>query len=237
MDAPVGSAVSEALARTSTNFFEASLPDPAPILPSIPTPQKNRVPSPQPELASTVDSGSDGEGESQDESETEEDRAFINDGKVDKVEYDAAAINNGNILHEKRRRKAATRWEHPDTDLVMKQYMKRKGITSDDLEALEEDYESGGSTTDDTETTEDENFESDGLPDEGESEFDSDFNASGSDSEGGEEEEYCSTSTNSDSACSDEESPAPTRVPQEVLDGPEVVVVEQGPPAKKRRSN
>jgi hypothetical protein len=80
--------------------------------------------------------------ESEDEEETEEDRAFINDGRVEKTEVDVAAVDVSNIItstdggRPRRNRKEPTRWEHPDAAQVMKKFCDKWNVTDKDLEAI-----------------------------------------------------------------------------------------------------
>lgn len=230
MDVAVENAVADAIAQSSTTVFDASLPDVIPELPSKPAaPQNIEAPPVQARPPPvTIDSCDEDEDQSADEEETEEDRAFINDSAVDKAENDVAAIDESNIITGRRRRQAPTRWEHPDTGLVMRQYMKRKGITSEDLEELEEEESEEGENSDLTETTEDETFESDVEEvDEGDSEFDSDFT---------DDDEELACSTDEELEALPVAPPALSQpIAAEVLDGPEEVVV--APPVKKRRTN
>ena len=109
---------------------------------------------------------------SEEEEPTAEDLAFINDGKADVAEVDAASVDQANIITGKRRRKAPTRWQHPDTEAVMRQYMKRKGITVEDLDALNDD---DGAPAEDEEASSDFSEELNESDVEGESEYNSEF--------------------------------------------------------------
>ena len=78
-----------------------------------------------------------------DEEETEEDRAFINDGKVEKLEVDSAAIDLKNIIQSdenggrpKRQRKMPTRWEHPDAATVMQKFCDKWNVTEEDIKEI-----------------------------------------------------------------------------------------------------
>ena len=88
------------------------------------------------------DEDEDEEIESEDEEETEEDRAFINDGRVEKTEMDVAAVDVSNIItstdggRPRRNRKEPARWEHPDAAQVMKKFCDKWNVTDKDLEAI-----------------------------------------------------------------------------------------------------
>ena len=84
----------------------------------------------------------DEEDDDDDEEETEEDRAFINDGRVEKLEVDVAAIDTSNIIvsadggRPRRNRREPTRWEHPDAAQVMEKFCKKWNVTDEDLEDI-----------------------------------------------------------------------------------------------------
>jgi hypothetical protein len=84
----------------------------------------------------------DDEEDEEDEEETEEDRAFINDGRVEKLEVDVAAIDASNIIvsadggRPRRNRREPTRWEHPDAAQVMEKFCKKWNVTDEDLEDI-----------------------------------------------------------------------------------------------------
>jgi hypothetical protein len=123
--------------------------------------------------------------ESEDE-ETEEDRAFINDGRVDKAEQDTAAVDPKNIIESegrpKRQRKAPQRWEHPDAAVVMQKFCDKWQVTEEDIEEIfnepdevdvaddDDSFHSGDDEDDDAED-DDANDESPVVVDEDEEEF------------------------------------------------------------------
>lgn len=83
------------------------------------------------------------ESESEDDEETEEDRAFINDGRLEKAELDTAGIDAKNIIPDdgsggrpKRQRKAPVRWEHPDADTVMRKFCDKWKVTEQDIDEI-----------------------------------------------------------------------------------------------------
>ena len=120
MDAAVANAVESALERGET-------------LPCKPAPKKT-----EPDTVYDSDECEE-EPMSEDDEPTAEDLAFINDGRVEESDFDTASLSTSNIITSKRTRRPPQRWEHPDTQTVMAQYMKRKGISEEDLQELEED--------------------------------------------------------------------------------------------------
>jgi hypothetical protein len=177
---------------------------------------------------------------SEDEEPTEEDLRFINDGKAELAEEDTAGVDTSNIITGKRTRRAPTRWEHPDSDLVMRQYMKRSGITEEDLEIIEASDEEEGEPDDEDdpdeildaegETTSDYSAETEGGS-EGGSEDGSDF-------ESELESDLDETDEEVDDAVPAAVAPVQANAaqvtPQALADPQEDVVVAR--PAKKRRA-
>lgn len=234
MDTSVESAVADALLKTNASAFDATL-KPAPVADASLNQAEPEV-VPEVDLV-TVESDSDSEQESEEDEETEEDRAFINDGKADTADYDLAAIDTSNIIQGSRRRRAPTRWEHPDTGAVLGQYYKRKGITPEDIEDLEEfdDTTSPSEELDEEEEVFDGSTESDA----GDSEYDSDFKAS-SGEEIETEDSYLSTDEETvEEGEVEEEATVPkpdpvqvqVQIRPQVIDGFEDTIVE---PANKR---
>jgi hypothetical protein len=141
----------------------------------------------------------DCESEDIDDEETEEDRAFINDGRVEKAEQDAAAVDPKNIIADesggrpKRQRKAPTRWEHPDAATVMRKFCDKWQVTEDDIKEIFEDDE-----PEDEEVKEDDSsFHSDDDDDDDEVPTDEDDAANDEDEEE-EEEDYDSEAIDED---------------------------------------
>lgn len=121
----------------------------------------------------------DEEVESEEDEETEEDRAFINDGRVEKSELDTAAVDAKNILPEdetggrpKRQRKAPVRWEHPDADTVMRKFCDKWKVTDKDIEEIFQEEEDEKSDDDDDRSfhTDDDLEEDDAVEDDNEDE-------------------------------------------------------------------
>jgi hypothetical protein len=131
------------------------------------------------------------ESEESEDEETEEDRAFINDGRVDKVEQDVAAIDPKNIIEcegrPKRQRKAPERWEHPDAAVVMKKFCDKWQVTEEDIEEIFNDPEDEEPAEDDesfhSEDDEDEETEPEDSPVVPEDEEEEDFTTEESDTE------------------------------------------------------
>lgn len=139
------------------------------------------------------------ETESEEDEETEEDRAFINDGRVEKVEQDTAAIDAKNIIpcdetggRPKRQRKAPTRWEHPDADTVMRKFCDKWKVTDEDIEEIMKEEEPAEQVEDDDDSsfhTEDELDEIDSAEPENEEEEEEEAESEDFDSVSSEEEE------------------------------------------------